>query len=208
MKRNLSRLCLVLDQVPHRVQTAVHRAALFVGGAEVVPLGFFLIVGDMDGVLDKLVNALVFRGGYRHDGHAEHRFQCIDIDRAAVRGQLIHDIERHHHRNIHLQQLHGEVEVALDVRRVDDIDDRPRLFVKHKAAGDDLLTGVGRHGIDAGQVGDERVFVSLDDAVLAVDRHAGKVADVLIGARQLIEQRCFAAVLISDQRVGERRVVR
>ena len=36
-----------------------------------------------------------------------------------------------------------------------------------------------------------------DDAFLFIHRHARKIADVLVGTGKLIEQCCFAAVLIA-----------
>ena len=50
--------------------------------------------------------------------------------------------------------------------------------------------------------------MALDRAVLAVHRDAGEVADMLVRAGDLVEQRRFAAVLVADQRKGEGRAVR
>ena len=36
-------------------------------------------------------------------------------------------------------------------------------------------------------------------AILTVDRHAGEVAHVLVGAGEGVEKRGFAAILIADQ---------
>ena len=47
----------------------------------------------------------------------------------------------------------------------------------------------------------------LDDAVLAVDRDPGKVADMLIRSRELVEQGGLAAVLVADERIGQQRAV-
>ena len=198
MQGDVGFFCLILDQMAHRVQASVYRAAFFIGGAKVLPHGFFLIMRDVDRVRDQLVHALILGGGDRYDRHAEQRFELVDVHGAAVGGQLIHDIQRDDDRGVHLEQLHGQIEVALDIGRVDDVDNRAGLFVQHKAARDDLFIGIGRHRVDAGQVGDEGVFVTLDDAVLAVDGYAGEVADMLIGACQLIEERGFAAVLVAD----------
>ena len=48
------------------------------------------------------------------------------------------------------------------------------------------------------------LLVVADHAVLAVHRNAGKVAHMLVGAGQLVEQRGFAAVLIAGQGKGQR----
>ena len=75
-----------------------------------------------------------------------------------------------------------------------------RIVAKDELARDDLFVGVWRQGIDAWQVGDKRLFVVYDTAVLAIDRNAGKVAYVLIGPRQFVKKRCLAAVLIAHER--------
>ena len=46
-----------------------------------------------------------------------------------------------------------------------------------------------------------------DGAVLAVDRHAGKVTDVLVGARKLVEQRGLTAVLVAGEGKMQRRAL-
>ena len=117
---------------------------------------------------------------------------------------LVHHVQGDDHGDVHFQQLHGQVKVALDVRGVHDVDDRFRVLVQDKVAGDQLLTGIGRHGIDPGQVRDQGIRVPADDAVLAVHGDAGEVADVLVGAGQLVEERGFSAVLVADEGEGQR----
>ena len=46
--------------------------------------------------------------------------------------------------------------------------------------------------------------MSFDDAVLSVHRDPGKVADMLVGTGELIEQRSLSAVLIARKGKGER----
>ena len=112
--------------------------------------------------------------------------------------------QRHDGGYPHLQQLHGQVEVALDVGGVHDVDDGLWLLPQHEIPADQLLAGIGRHGVDAGQIGDGGVRLAADGAVLAVHRHAGEVAHVLVRASQLVEQRGLAAVLVAHQRKGQR----
>ena len=50
--------------------------------------------------------------------------------------------------------------------------------------------------------------MAADHAVLAVHRHAGEVADVLVGAGQLIEKRRLTAVLVADEGKAQHRSVR
>ena len=99
----------------------------------------------------------------------------------------------------------GQVEVALDVGGVDDVDDGVRAAPSSRnVPRHDLLAGVGRQGVDAGQVGDRGLGVAAHRAVLAVDGDAGEVADVLVGAGELVEQRRLAAVLVAGEAEEQR----
>ena len=102
----------------------------------------------------------------------QHRFHLVDAHRAAVAAHFVHHVQRQNHgdiqlhqlhgqvevalnivdatnieRNLYLtiqlHQLHGQVEVALDVGGVHDIDDAGGLFADDELAGDDLLAGIG-----------------------------------------------------------------
>ena len=79
------------------------------------------------------------------------------------------------------------------------------MLIQDKLAAHDLLARVRRQGVNAGQVGNARLGVVADGAVLAVDRYAGKVTDVLVGARKLIEQGGLAAVLVTGKGKMQRR---
>ena len=195
---------VVLDQAHDRVQTAVYRAALFVRIAEIHAAGAFLMLRHVYRVVDQLGDALVFRGGDRHHRDAEHRLHLVDAHRAAVFAHLVHHVEREHHRHVQLHELHRQIQVALDIRRVDDVDDPLRMLLEHKAPRDELLARIRRHRVDARQVGDERVLVPADRAVLAVDRDAREVADVLVRAGELVEKRRLAAVLVTRERKAQR----
>ena len=206
--RDAGLLRVVLDQAHDRVQAAVHGAALLARIAEILSAGAFLVLRHMHGVVDQLGDALVFGRGDRHHRDAEHRLHLVDADRAAVFAHLVHHVEREHHRHVELHELHRQVQVALDVRRVDDVDDPLRVLLENEAPRHELLARIRRHRVDAGQVGDERVLVPADHAVLAVDRDAREVADVLVRAGQLVEQRRFAAVLVAGQRKRQRDAAR
>ena len=120
-----------------------------------------------------------------------------------VSGNFIHHVQGDDHRDPHLQQLHAKIQVAFDIHRIHDVDDGLRLFLQYEIAGDDLFWRVRRHRIDPRKIGDQRIRMALDDAVLTVHRDAREVADVLIGTGQLVEQGRLAAVLVSDQRKGQ-----
>ena len=114
-------------------------------------------------------------------------------------GKLIHHIQCDDHRDVQLEQLHREVEIPFDVGRIDDIDNAFRLCLQYIVPRNQLFTGIGRHGIDAGKIGEHGVGNTADHPFLSLNRDAGEIADVLAGAGQLVEQCGFAAVLIAHQ---------
>ena len=81
------------------------------------------------------------------------------------------------------------------------------MLVKDELTADDLFARVRRQRIDAGQVGNARLGVITDSTVLAVDRHAGKVTNMLVGTRQLVEQRGLAAILVAGEGKVQRRAL-
>ena len=196
-------LGVVLDEVADGVDAPVHRA-----GAEVQPLGLFPVQRHLHGVLDELVDALVLGRRDGDDRDAQGLLQVVHMHRVAVGPHLVHHVQRQHHGDAQLDELQGQVEVALDVGGVHDVDDAVRLVVHQKIPGHDLLAGVGREGIDARQVHHRGLGMLADLAVLAVHRHAGEVAHVLVGAGELVEQGGLAAVLVARQREHQGRVLR
>jgi len=88
----------------------------------------------VDGMLDELVNALVLCRRDRHDGNAEGSLEPVDIDGPTVGGHLVHHVERNDHRYVKLHELKREIEVALDVGGVEDVDDRVGLVIEDEPA--------------------------------------------------------------------------
>ena len=199
---------MVLDKMADGMQRPVHRSAVILGTAEILPQRTFLIPGYMNGMAHQLVHTLVPRCRDRHDRHAQHGFHGVHIHGAAVAPQLIHHVQRHHHGNVHFQQLHGQIQVALDVGGIHDIDNGFGFVFQNKVPGNQLLAGIGRHGIDTGQVGDPRIIVAPYDPILPVHRNTRKIAHMLVCACQLIKQGGLAAVLIADQRKSQNRTLR
>ena len=141
----------------------------------------------MDGVLHQLVHALVLGRRDGDDGDAQHLLHGVYVDKALVPDHLVHHVQGQNHGHVHLQQLHGEIQVALDVGGIHNVDDGPGLLLQHKVPGDDLLAAVGGHGVDTRQVGDQGVGIAKNGPVLSVHRHAGKVAHMLAGAGELVK---------------------
>ena len=201
-------LGVVLEEMGHRMDAPVYRTALvavgFPGVAEINAAGGLPVAGHMQRMVDQFADALVFG---RRDGHhrdAQQLLQLVHHDGAAVGAHLVHHVQRQHHGNLQFHQLHGQVEVALDVGGIHNVDDAVRVAFQQKIPRHDLLVGVGGQGIDARQVGNGGLGMASDDAVLAVHRHAGEIAHMLVGAGQLVEQGGLAAVLVAGQRKVQR----
>ena len=183
------------------VQGAVVRA---VRRAEVHAARVLAEARHVQHVLHELGDALLARRGDGDHGDAERRLQAVHAHRAAVGRELVHHVEGEHHRPVELHELEREVEVALDVGGVHDVDDRVRAVLEDEATAHHLLARVRAERVDAGQVRDRGLGMALDLAVLPVHGHAGEVSHVLVGARERVEERGLAAVLVAGQGQLER----
>ena len=190
------------------VQTAMHRAIMILRVAKIRTSRFFLILRDVNRVVDQFTDSLVFGRGNRNDRNAECFLHLVDANRAAVFAHLVHHVECQHHRNVQLHQLHGQIKITLNIGRVNDIDDALRLVIKQELSGHNLLASIGRHGIDARKIGYQGIIMASNHAVLAIYGHARKVSDMLVGTGELVEQGRLTAILIACQREGERRSLR
>ena len=186
--RNMRRRGMVLDKVGDAVNAAMQRAAVWtIGRAEVQATGALAEPRHVQGMIHQLADTLVAGSANGNNGHAQQALEQVDVHGAAVGGYLVHHVERDDHRTVKLHELQCQVQVALDVGGVNDVDDGVRTLVEDELTAHDLLACVRRQGVNAGQVGNARLGMVTDGAIFAVDRHAGKVTDVLVGARQLVE---------------------
>src|SRR5574344_291512 len=104
--------------------------------AEVVARRGFLIFSHMYAVAHQFVHALVSDGGNGHYGYAEHALHVVYAYMSAVALHLVHHVEGENHGYTELHQLHGEVEVALDVGGVDNVYYPARPLIEYKFAAD------------------------------------------------------------------------
>ena len=114
------------------------------------------------------------------------------------------DVERHHDRDPELEQLDGEVQVPLEVRRVHHVQHEIRALAREVLAGDDLLLAVGGHRVDAGEVHepDPRAAM-LERRLLLLDRHPGPVADLESRPGDRVDEGGLPAVRVARHRDGE-----
>ena len=143
--------------------------------------------------------ALPLEGADLHHRAAQGLAELLPVDPVAVFSHQVHHVHRHHHRQPQLNQLSGEVEVSLNVGAVHDVQNGIRLLAHQVVPGHHFFQGVRGEGVDARQVLDDHILMSLEAALLLFHRDAGPVAHVLIGAGQIIEQGGFSAVRVAGQ---------
>lgn len=187
-----------------------------VGGEQGLQLGDLPLQGlaiiehqGLLGLADELVDPglegrhlLAVVGRERHHGAAERLAEQPLVDGDAAFLQQIQLVEHHHHGQPQLPQLQGEIEGALQVRGVDDVEQQIRLLALDEAAGDLLVQTrlLVRQGIDAGQIHQGVVVPSGGKLPhLLVDGDPAPVAHLLAGAGQGVEQGGLAAVGVADR---------
>ena len=168
-------------------------------GKDVRQLAGLALLGGGDGHLSGLLAALVLQGGDLDGLAAQLLGQLVQVDLVAVLADEVDHIDGHDHGDAQLDQLGGQIEVALDVGAIDDVEDGVGLLVDQVAAGDDLFQRVGRQRVDTGQVLDHDVVVALQLAFLLLNGNAGPVADILVRTGQAVEQGGFTAVRVACQ---------
>jgi hypothetical protein len=156
----------------------------------------------------EVFDALTAGRGHWHHGAAQACREPLGVDQQALVPGYVHHVQGHHQGAPHLDQLGGQVEVALQVGRIQDVQDQVRLAGMDEVPGDAFVQGhllVGHvQGVGPGQV--HQVEVAALEAVapgLALHRHAGPIAHPLLGAGQGIEQGRLAAVGVAHHADGE-----
>ena len=149
--------------------------------------------------LGGLHHAVALQSGDLHDLAAQLAGQLLDVDLVAVLADHVHHVHGDDHGNAQLRQLGGQVQVALQVGAVDDVQDGVGALADQVIPGHHLLQGVGGQGVDARQVHDDHVIVLLQLALLLLHGDAGPVAHELVGAGEGVEQGGFAAVRVARQ---------
>ena len=194
---------MILDEMHDAMQGAMESSMVVILIAEIRDARLLLIACDMDRMLHELAHPLIFDSGDRYDRDLQETLHLIDQNRTAVAFHFIHHIDRKHHRYIKLHQLHGEIKIAREIRRIHDIDDARRLLFEDKFSRDDFLARIRRKGINPRQIHHLCLRIAANHARLLIHRDPGKIADMLVGAGQLVEERRLAAILIADERKGQ-----
>jgi len=154
---------------------------------------------DPDGI-DQLEDTPVEFGGYGHDWHSQQGFEAFQMQEVPPLLDFIHHVQGHNHGPAEFFQLQGQVQVALEIAGIDDVDDHVRQIFQDVVASDDFLDRIRGQRIDPGQIDQGKQIGSAPDHTdFFLDRHTGPIACRLARAREAVEQGCFAAVGVAGQ---------
>ena len=158
------------------------------------------LLGKLDRGLHKLIHAAALerRGG--NDRAAEFAGKLVDVDLVAVLLDEVHHVEGDDHRQTQFKNLRGQIQVAFQVGRVDQVDDDVRVAIEKIVARDDFLRRIRRERIDAGKIGNRDILVFGVLAFLLFNSNARPVANILVGAGQVVEHGRLAAVRVAGKR--------
>ena len=157
-------------------------------------------------LLEQLVDTLVLKGRDHHDRAAELLGKLVRVDLVAVFLHEVGHVEGHDHGQAGLNDLKCQVQIALKVGCVDNLDDHIGLAAHEVIARALLLGAVGGKRVDAGEVRNRDVLVTQELGFLFLNRDAGPVANVAVGAGDQVEKRGLAAVGVTRQRDMDLRV--
>ena len=151
-------------------------------------------------------------GGLRHagapgSGENHHRApqppgQQVPVQFLAPPLQQVRPVYRHHHGNPQLQQLGGEVEVALQVGPVHQVQQGIGALFHQKPPGHHLLRGVGREGVHPRQVHKPDGRVLPPASLPPLHRHPGPVAHKLVVPGEGVKKGGLAGVGVAGQGNG------
>ena len=87
------------------------------------------LFGKLDCAVHEFFDPRALQRGYGDDGQSRFLFERLCVDFIAALFHGVHHVERDDHGHVDFHKLRGQIEVALEVGRIDDIDDAIGLFV-------------------------------------------------------------------------------
>ena len=190
---------LFLRQVVHGCLFDV-RDRMLNGAGEGVHGNGLSILRRLNRRLGSLHDAVALQGGDLYHLTTQRTGQLLCIDLIAVLPHDIHHVDGNDDRNTQLGQLRGQIQIALQIRAINNVEYGVGPLVDQIIARHHFLQRVWRERIDAGQIrnGDIRVLFEL--AFLFLHGYAGPVANKLVRSGQRIEQCGLTAVWVARQR--------
>jgi len=133
-----------------------------------------------DSCLGCLHDTVALERGDLDDLAANLTGELLDVDLITVLADNVHHVDGDDHGDPQFGKLRGEIEVSLQVRTIDDVQNRVGTLGDEVVTGDDLLKRVGGQRINAGKVHDDHIIMLFQSALLLFHGDAGPVADKLI----------------------------
>ena len=116
--------------------------------------------GGLLNLLEQLLDTLVLKSRNHHDRAAELLGQLVGVDLVTVLLDQVGHVEGNDHGQAGLDNLKRQVQVALKVGGIDDLDDNIGLAAHEVITRALLLGAVGGKRVDAGEVRDGNVLVA------------------------------------------------
>jgi len=150
--------------------------------ADIANRGLLPMHGDIDGTADQIFHSATISCHNRYNRNSKISLQPLYIDHITVGSDFIHHIQCDDHRNSEFRQLKRQIQITFQVIRINDIDNRIRLFIENVISGDHLLIRIGRKRINSRQIHqcDSRIFFHFPGFFL--DGYTRPVSDMLVGA--------------------------
>ena len=130
------------------------------GGVELVLRHLALGSCGLLDLLEQLLDALVLKSRDHHDRATELLGELVRVDLVAVLLDQVGHVEGNDHGQAGLDNLKRQVQVALEVGGIDNLDDNIGLAAHEVIARALLLGAVGGKRVDAGEVRDGNVLVA------------------------------------------------
>ena len=164
-------VCITLEQLDGVVATLVGgnarrkvvldvRQNVLDGGIELVLRHLTLRSSGLFDLLEELLDALVLKSRDHHDRTTKLLGELVGVDLVAILLDQIGHVEGNDHRQAGLDDLKRQVQVALEVGGVDNLDDDIGLAAHEVIARALLLGAVGGKRVDAREVRDGNVLVA------------------------------------------------
>ena len=165
-----------------------------------VAYGIVLSLEQFNHRVEQLVQPLVVAGNGGYHWNTHHCTQVYIVNLCTLCQQLVIHIQRYNRAYVHIDEFSGEVQVALEVRCYNRVDDDVGHLLKEVTAHVNLLGRVCCYGVCSRQVGEvDAVALIVEAAGLGINGHTAVVAHVFVLVCQCIEDGCLATVGITHQ---------
>ena len=152
-----------------------------------------------DGI-EQFMNPLPAAAYRRHHRHPEQMAESPGIQPVPPGLELVIHVQGHHHSQIHVYQLRGQIQVSLQVGRIHNIHNHIRHFLYEILSHIKLLRAVCGKRICPGQVDKNKLIAPVFEmSFLGINGHPAVVAHMLVASGCYIEKGCLSAVRIADQ---------